>query len=638
MHKIRLSGGTFSPKKTEVCRAEAVILGHRCTFDGRYPEDRRIDKILNWPRPENLTQLRGFLGLCATVRVWIKDFSKIARPLSELQKKDQAYEWSEEREQAFQMLKEMVTSPPALKSIDYTCDRPIILSVDTSYIAVGMVLSQRDEQGKKRPLRYGSIMLKGAETKYSQPKLELFGLFRALTEWSFYIIGSKKLQVEVDAKYIKGMLAQPDLIPAAPMNRWIQGILLFDFELIHVPATKFKAPDGLSRRMPTEQEKLERGEEEYDDAWLDDIALLSMLEHHDIEEARIYALKKGAHQVTKRNRSLRNTDTETDQESRTADREERELRDIESALETRRTPLHLKTKKDRARFLQKVKQYFLKDGAMFKYNRQRMPRQVVFEKQRRVKIMIKAHEELGHRGEYSVWELINKRFFWPKLRKDVHNHIRSCDPCQLRTTKKMQIPPTISAPTVLFQKVYIDVMVMENCQGYRYIVAAKDDLTGVTEARAMIKNNSKTLARFFWEQIFCRYGAVGQVVTDNGPEVKKAFEQLVRRMGIPHVRITAYNKHANGVVERGHYILREALIRSCKKGKDGRPLDWPSHIATAVFADRVTINKVTGYSPYYLLHGVDPVLPFDLAEATFMVDGYRTGMSTEELLALRIRQ
>lgn len=65
---------------------------------------------------------------------------------------------------------------------------------------------------------------------------------------------------------------------------------------------------------------------------------------------------------------------------------------------------------------------------------------------------------------------------------------------------------------------------------------------------------------------------------------------------------------------------------------------WPEKLAAALLADRVTVSRVTGFSPFQLLHGVDPVLPFDLAEATFMVSGFRTGMTTTELLTLRIRQ
>ena len=79
------------------------------------------------------------------------------------------------------------------------------------------------------------------ESRYSQPKLELFGLYQALQHWRLYIIGVRNLQVEVDAKYIKGMLNEPDLQPNATINQWIQGILLFNFALVHVPADRHKA-------------------------------------------------------------------------------------------------------------------------------------------------------------------------------------------------------------------------------------------------------------------------------------------------------------------------------------------------------------------------------------------------------------
>ncbi|KAF9455163.1 hypothetical protein BDZ94DRAFT_1127181, partial [Collybia nuda] len=84
--------------------------------------------------------------------------------------------------------------------------------------------------------------------------------------------------------------------------------------------------------------------------------------------------------------------------------------------------------------------------------------------------------------------------------------------------------------------------------------------------------------------------------------------------------------------------LREAIIKSCNKNKFGRITSWHEQIPPALFADRVTVNRSTGYSPYYLLHGLEPLLPFDLFEATFMVEGFTSGMSTTDLLALRIRQ
>lgn len=103
--------------------------------------------------------------------------------------------------------------------------------------------------------------------------MELYGLFRALHAWRKYIIGLENFHVKVDAKYIKGMISSPDMQPNAAMNRWIQGILLFDFTLIHIPGTKFRGPDALSCRDLGENET--PPPEEYDDSWLDEMSLLA---------------------------------------------------------------------------------------------------------------------------------------------------------------------------------------------------------------------------------------------------------------------------------------------------------------------------------------------------------------------------
>ena len=175
---------------------------------------------------------------------------------------------------------------------------------------------------------------------------------------------------------------------------------------------------------------------------------------------------------------------------------------------------------------------------------------------------------------------------------------------------------------------------MPKAHGHGYIVAARDDLSGKAEGRASKKANAKPMSRFLWEQIICRYGYVGQVVTDNGPEVKGAFESLMARYGIPHVHISSYNSKANGVVEGGHFFIREAIVKACK----GDISKWPDHVHAAFFADSITTGRSRGFTPYYLLHGTDPVIPFDLVEATFLVKGLHSNTDTSDLLALRIQR
>ena len=149
---------------------------------------------------------------------------------------------------SMEKLKMLVQNCPAIRAIDYDSDREVILEVDASWMAVGFVLSQKGIDGKRYPSIFGSITWNATEQKYSQAKLELYGLFRALKAVKMYIIGIKNFIVEVDAKYIKGMINNPDIQPSATINRWIAGILMFTFKLRHVSAKDHAPADGLSRR------------------------------------------------------------------------------------------------------------------------------------------------------------------------------------------------------------------------------------------------------------------------------------------------------------------------------------------------------------------------------------------------------
>ena len=110
------------------------------------------------------------------------------------------------------------------------------------------------------------MTLLDVESRYSQAKLKLFGLFRALCTVHIFIFCLPHLTVEMDAKYVQGMINNPDQQPNATINQWIAGILLFQFKLVHVAAEKHKGPDGLSHHPPSE---LNPPEPEDDEDWLD---------------------------------------------------------------------------------------------------------------------------------------------------------------------------------------------------------------------------------------------------------------------------------------------------------------------------------------------------------------------------------
>ena len=192
--------------------------------------------------------------------MFIKDYAKKANGLTKLLRKDVPFTWGPEQERSVTALQESVMDCPCLGNIDLENGGEIILSVDTSYMAAGFYIRQLSPDGDKHKMKYirfGSITLNGREARFSQPKRELFGLFRTLRATKHLLYGVRNLVIETDAKYIKGMLQHPDEAPNAAINRWIEEILMFHFTLRHVEGKTFGA-DGLSRRPAHE------GDEEYD--------------------------------------------------------------------------------------------------------------------------------------------------------------------------------------------------------------------------------------------------------------------------------------------------------------------------------------------------------------------------------------
>ena len=124
---------------------------------------------------------------------------------------------------------------------------PVILSVNTSYITVGFILSQCNpkDSNKCYYVCCRSITLNEHKVCFLQPKLEIYGLFHALHALKIHLIGVQNLVIEMDMQYIKGMLSNPDIAPSASINQWIITILAFHFILVHVPSI-IHGPDGLS--------------------------------------------------------------------------------------------------------------------------------------------------------------------------------------------------------------------------------------------------------------------------------------------------------------------------------------------------------------------------------------------------------
>jgi len=177
-------------------------------------------------------------------------------------------------------------------------------------------------------------------------------------------------------------------------------------------------------------------------------------------------------------------------------------------------------------------------------------------------------------------------------------------------------------------------MFMPLAGGFRYIVQARCSLTAWPKWRALHTETSHMLGNFIFEEILCRWGAVGKIITDNGTAYIAALEWLADKYRIHHIRISVYNSQVNGIVKRQHRTIQDSIFKAC----DGKDSHWPKVAPFAFWADCATVRKSTGYSPFYMVHGVEPILPFDLIQATFLIPNLTQPLTTEDLLAVRARQ
>ena len=152
------------------------------------------------------------------LHIFICDFASLTCPLVHLTKKGVPFDWGEPQQNAMQCLKDAICQSPALCQLDYESSREVILAIDTSLITVGYILLQEGDDGKHYPNCFGSIRLSDVESCYSQAKLELYSLFCALQAVCIFVFGVTNFTVEMDAKYIQGMISNPDLQPNVTIN------------------------------------------------------------------------------------------------------------------------------------------------------------------------------------------------------------------------------------------------------------------------------------------------------------------------------------------------------------------------------------------------------------------------------------
>lgn len=211
-------------------------LGHIVSAQGVAMDNSKVQAILQWPIPGNLKQLRGFLGLSGYYRRFIRNYASLAKPLTELLKKDN-FHWTVAATDAFAKLKLAVTTAPVLQLPDFS--QPFTLETDASGLWIGAVLSQ-----SKHPIAYFSKKMSPRMQSQSAYIRELYAVTEAVTKFRHYLIGHKFI-IKTDHQALKHLNSQ--VIQTPEQQKWLPKLLGFDFTIEYKPGCENVIADGLSR-------------------------------------------------------------------------------------------------------------------------------------------------------------------------------------------------------------------------------------------------------------------------------------------------------------------------------------------------------------------------------------------------------
>ena len=205
----------------------------------------KVQAIKEWPTPTSVKDVRAFQGYVNFYRQFIGGYSDIAKPLTDLTRKDVSFQWTQKEEQAFQALKDKVTQDPVLEEADP--EKEFEIHTDASDDAAGGELTQRDDKGRVRIIANFSKKFNGPETRYATPDKEFMAIVYAFQEWQHYLIGAQKqIKLYTDHKNLTTFTTTKQLNKR--QVRYVEFLSQFDIKVIHVEGTKNDRADALSRR------------------------------------------------------------------------------------------------------------------------------------------------------------------------------------------------------------------------------------------------------------------------------------------------------------------------------------------------------------------------------------------------------
>lgn len=547
--------------KCEFLQKEVAFLGHIVTPEGVKPNPAKIKVIREWPLPKNEKELRGFLGVLGYYRKFIKDFAKIAKPLTQQLRKDETINHTKEFISAFEKCKYILSSSQVLQYPDF--NQKFILTTDASNYALGAVLSQGNI-GRDKPIAYASRTLTKTEEKYSTIEKELLAIDWACKYFRPYLYG-RKFTLFTDHKPLTYALNLKT--PNDRLIRWKLRLEEFDYDIQYRPGKQNVVADGLSR-IPAE---VNANDQEEDEEASSDAATV-----HSAESDT-----DGYIQMTERPINYYKNQILIKEGEQNTEIYEEIFPAVFRRTITRVTfgiPYAIKIFRDFMsptkgncilcpekwlNLLQIAYKNYFSRNKTFKIILTQTILQDIISEEDQNEVIERVHQR-AHRGAKENHDAIQKNFYFPKLSEKVQKHVNLCGTCleskYERSPYKVKFAYT-PIPKRPLDIIHIDIFISSP----NLFLSAVDKLSrfGILTP---IKSRSIPDVKKGITKLISTYGTPKMIVCDNEAAFKSIeVRGLLQRLDVEIYYTPSDHSEVNGIVERFHSTLSE--IFRCIKGK-----------------------------------------------------------------------
>ncbi|KAE9295985.1 hypothetical protein PF008_g24126 [Phytophthora fragariae] len=529
-------------KKCVFCAPEIPVLGCYISKSGVHADPEKISSICSWPTPKNQTELRQWLGLANYLHKYTKDYAGLIQPMSSLLKKDVAWNWRPEHQDAFDAVKKSLASAPVLMLPDTS--RPFHVVCDASDFAIGCALMQFDAEGRERIVSYQSRQMKPAEKNYPVHDKELLAMRYALIKFRVYLLGEQTFAVYTDHASLRTAMKSPHL--SQRMVRWLSFFAEYNFVVHYKPGKNNILADALSRQPDYDPRRLTRHQDiPDDDDDDDDCATCVTLGINATVSSPVLPLRQQIADAYEDDafyaaiiRYLRNPTADTLAKLTRPTRDAITRYDLDSDLLT------------------------------YAIDTFDTPRVVIpADDGLRARLVHEYHDAPagGHLGREKTFAALSRDFFWPRMYKWIRKWVRSCEICQWVKPAASEQAPLRPLPiaTSAWRSVCMD-----------FIFGLPRDTEGRTGVHVFVDRFSKMVhlapvavevtadesAELFLDLVFRHHGLPESIVSDRDPRFTSAFwTRLFALLGTRLFMSTAAHPETDGQPERVDRVLEDVL-------------------------------------------------------------------------------